>query len=713
MTTEKKEKDRSYWIILILLLIILITSFFLYKNINAGATGNDNEVIGILTFKTKTIERKYDSDVIWEKIDSGLIIRNKDTIRSGDFSDAVLTLKDKTKININENSMIYLDISEGDINLNFAYGSMSLAKKDDGTSSTTLKIKSGENTVEVKNSELTLEKKDKEELAFQVNQGTAKLKNGTQEKELKENESAKLNKSEIEVSEINLTLKSPPDLSIITEKSESIPVTFSWSAKNANKLKLELAYDSRFQNIFKAFNVDNDSHTTNLPQGNYYWRISSEKSKTKKKSNREYSSFRKFTVYTVSPPVILSPAKNQVFSYSNLPPIIPFTWKRLETARSYNLEISNTQTFTEIKKTFTTNQSSLGVDGLEPRKYFARLITEPGRDEFKSETSKIVSFSIEKKTELDPPQIINPANAQEISATVLAKSGFYFQVKDSPELTRYIFQISGSSNFSKILLEETSESNQFHLTKKMELGEYFVRVIGVTSDGRKSAFSEPRNFSVKENQALELLSPANNSSLDVKENPINFRWKRPSYKANFLFEISANSNFNEKIHSAKTEEFSVSYSLPKTGKFYWRVSAIGEDESVLSKSAAFSFQVEEMEELTVIYPQRNERIDMSFLDTLKFKWEKSSKASHYFFELFREKGGSKTLIAKAKTKNSSYIFKDLSKLDEGNFIWTLQESLQNEDENQKGKKINTPFKIYLSNKPGSPLIKTPKKMYVE
>jgi hypothetical protein len=710
---EKKKKDRSYWIILILLLIIFITSFFLYKNINSGAIGNDNEVIGILTFKTKTIERKYDSDVIWEKIDSGLIIRNKDTIRSGDFSDAVLTLKDKTKININENSMIYLDISEGDINLNFAYGSMSLAKKDDGTSNTTLKIKSGENTVEVKNSELTLEKKDKEELAFQVNQGTAKLKNGTQEKELKENESAKLNKSEIEISEINLTLQSPPDLSIVSEKSDSIPVNFSWSAKNANKLKLELAYDSRFQNLFKAFSVDNDSYTANLPQGNYYWRISSEKSKTKKKSNREYSSFRKVTVYTVSPPIILSPTKNQVFSYSNLPPIIPFTWKRLETARSYNLEISNTQTFTEIKKTFTTNQSSLGVDGLEPGKYFARIITEPAREEFKSETSKVVSFSIERKSELDAPQIISPSNAQEISATILAKSGFNFQAKDSPEISKYIFQISSNSNFSKMLIEETTDSNQLHLTKKLDLGEYFLRVIGITSDGRKSPFSESKKFSVKENQALELLSPANNSTLDLKANPVSFRWKRPSYKASFLLEISASSDFNTKIHTVKTEDFSVSYALPKDGKFFWRVAAIGEDESVLSKSGIFTFQIDKMEELTPVFPVRNERVDMTPLDALKFKWEKHERVSHYLFELYRDKGGSKSLIAKAKTKNSSYTFKDLSKLDEGNFIWTLQESLQNEGETQKGKKISTPFKIYLSAKPGSPAIKTPKKMYVE
>ncbi|HNK57298.1 MAG TPA: hypothetical protein PLL86_13855, partial [Leptospiraceae bacterium] len=68
----------------------------------------------------------------------------------------------------------------------------------------------------------------------------------------------------------------------------------------------------------------------------------------------------------------------------------------------------------------------------------------------------------------------------------------------------------------------------------------------------------------------------------------------------------------------------------------------------------------------------------------------------------------KTLIAKSKTKNSSYQIKDLSKLDEGNFIWTLQDLSKD-----KSNKVVIPFKIYLSEKPKVPEIRTPKKFYVE
>ncbi|HMV43658.1 MAG TPA: FecR domain-containing protein [Leptospiraceae bacterium] len=702
------KKDKSYLVILLLLLIILIASVLLYKNIHSGATGNDNEVVGTLTFKHKTIERKYDTDVIWENIESGLQIRNKDTIRSGSFSDAVLTLKDKTKININENSMIYIDMNEGDINLNFAYGSMSLSKRVDGYSDTTLKIKSGNNTLEVKNSDLTLEKKSKEELTFQVNQGTAKLKTGNQEKEIKENESAKLNKAEIEISEVNLSLQSPADGTILTDKKENPSVTFSWNSKNAKNLKIELAYDSRFQNIYQSINAENNSIALNLQQGTYYWRISSEKDKIKKRSIREYSAFRKITIFTVTSPILLSPTKNQTFNFTTVSPIIPFSWNKLETARNYKLDISRKSDFSEIIKSVTTNLTSLGVDNLEPGKYYARISIDPIREEFKVDPSKTISFSIEKKNDLESPQLISPSDGQSITSIQQDKSEIILLAKDLAEINRYNFQVSKNNNFSALTINETVTANQIRLNKKLELGTYFWRVIGISQDGKNTPPSEIRKFSIIENQPIELISPKSGSEFDMKDNPVVFRWKKLPVQAEYLLEVSASKDFQEKIHSIKTQELSNSFSISTEGTFFWKVTAFSDDGSILSKSAILSFSIEEVEILKPIFPTRNERVDMSPLDSLTLRWEKTKKDTRYEVELYNNKNGEKTLIAKSKTKNSSYQIKDLSKLDEGNFIWTLQDLSKD-----KSNKVVIPFKIYLSEKPKVPEIRTPKKFYVE
>ena len=683
---------------------------------NEGASGNDNMIIGVLTFKNRTIERKYDSDVIWEKVESGLEIRNKDTIRSEDFSDALLTLNDKTKININENSMIYLDVTEGDINLNFAYGSMSLAKKGDGAESNgVVKIKSGTNTVEVKNSELSLEKKGKEELSFHVKEGTAKILNGNKEKELKANETAKLNNSDIEVSKVNINLLTPADGSIFSEKLDSIPVNFSWNSENATNLKLEISYDSRFKNIYKIYNVTENSFTANLSQGNYYWRISSEIGKNKKKQIRESSPFRKIVVNTVSPPTLLSPKNNQVFSFLTVAPIVQFSWQKRETAASYRLEISKNKNFSEIIKSSNTVQSSIGVDKLEPGNYFARVIIEPIREEFKTEPSQIISFSIEKKKDLDAPILVNSGRAEEISANAFEKSGYTFQVKDSPEIAEYTLEVSSDSKFSKIIKEETNHTNQIKLNTKLERGDYYWRVYGKTGDGKKTPYSGTGKFSLKDNQPVELISPKNNSPIDISSShSIFFQWKRPSYKAKFLFEISESSDFNKKIHSLETENFSESYSINQEGKYYWRVISLSEDGSNLAKSPTYSFQTQEIKELIPVYPSKNEKIDMTPLNSINFKWEKNSNGATVVLELYKEKSGNKKLIVRTKIKSAhNYLFKDLNNLDEGNFIWTLQESSDSEEEGKIRPKTTIPFKIYLSNKPEAPKIKTPEKIYVE
>lgn len=710
----EKKKDRSYLVILILLLICFISSYLLYKNITEGASGNDNPVIGTLTFKNKNVERKYDSDIIWEKIESGLAIRNKDTIRSGELSDAVLTLQDKTTININENSMIYVDISGSEINLNFAYGSMSVSKKSDGESSEiTLKIKSGNNTVEVKESDLALEKKGKEDLEFQVNKGSAKIINGKEEKELKTNEKASLVESEIVISEPTINLLSPPDASIITGKSKSIPVIFKWSAKNTYKTKLEIAFDSQFQNIYKTFNAEDDSLSASLEQGTYYWRISTKKSKNKRNKEREFSSFRKLIVYDNSPPILLSPKNEQVFKFTHDTPIIPFNWKRLETARNYKLEVSRDPGFKDIVKSMTVSQSSVSLDNLSTGKYFARVIAQPAREDLNSEISDPISFTIEKKTELDSPVLVSPDAGQEFSSTIFSKSGFLFQVKDSAEVTSYTFQISSKADFGNLLFNETSKTNQIKINSKLEVGKYYWRVLGSTSEGQKTPFSKVRNFSIRENEQVELLAPKNNSVIDLKENPVYLQWKRLSYKAKFLLEVADNPEFTNIIHSIKTEEYSWANSFQKEGTYYWRITSLAEDETVLSKSSVSFFHVEDIHELVPIYPLKNQKVDMSPLDSLQFKWENNPKAAGYLFEFYKEKSRKQSLIIKTKTNSSNFVFKDLTKLEEGNFTWSLQELIERDGEMQTGQKITVPFKIYLSKKLDTPNIKTPDKMYVE
>ena len=95
-------QDRSNLTIPVLLALVFVFSYMLCLNIRGAKGQGANPVIGTLTFKKKSIERKFDSDVAWDIVEQGITIHNRDTIRTGDFAEATLTLKDDTKININE-----------------------------------------------------------------------------------------------------------------------------------------------------------------------------------------------------------------------------------------------------------------------------------------------------------------------------------------------------------------------------------------------------------------------------------------------------------------------------------------------------------------------------------------------------------------------------------------------------------------------------------
>lgn len=97
---------------------------------------------------------------------------NKDTIRTLDYSDAVLTLKDGTTVRLSDNSMIYIDLSEKNLNINFDYGSISTSRADGTEPDATLNIKSGDKTIQIdKGGAAKLSKNEDENVNIQVEKG--------------------------------------------------------------------------------------------------------------------------------------------------------------------------------------------------------------------------------------------------------------------------------------------------------------------------------------------------------------------------------------------------------------------------------------------------------------------------------------------------------------------------------------------------------------
>jgi hypothetical protein len=700
---KAKKRDRSDYVLLLLLLLIFFFGILLYRNIfRKGKIGN-NPVIGILTFKNKIVERKLDSEVIWDKVESGIEIRNRDTIRSADFSDALLTLKDTTKISMSENSMIYLDLSDG-MNLDFAYGSLSL----EGGNGQPITIKSEDKIIEVNNANIQIEKKSKEELKLEVKEGEVKVKSGNEEKQVKKNEVATVEEKKITIEEAVIQLISPSEYYSLSTRTGSTSIDFSYRFNSVViKPVIEFSYDSRFRKIIKSVPLQSDSISLDMKSGQYYWRVTGEH---KQKGTRESSGFRKLVVLGIRSPRLLTPKNNQNISFTNNPPVVNVSWTSAEGAKVYKVEISSDKEFNSIVKSIQTSQNYLGVDGLKEGSYFLRLITEFNLKGESLDSTEAIRINLTQKKDPDPPVHVSTRSEDQVfDKNILQKKGYTLVWKDSPEFAKYDLQVAEDKEFQKVILSEKTPNNHRKLNFAPKSGTYYWRVAGVTKDGKSSGYSKVARITIKSTESIQTISPARGAEFAKGKSTIQFRWKKIETTPLFKWEISKSADFSNILHSENINGYVMNFNTEQSGKYFWRVHLLDESGNTMISSNPSDFSIRELEPPKAIFPTMGQRVDMSRLDYLDFRWQADNSFKSFLFELY---GVNNKLIVSQRTNNKGFIFRDLSKLDEGNFTWKLKGFLpDNREMDVEGELIR--FTIFLSQKPTPPKLKTPKKIFMD
>ncbi|TGK31154.1 iron dicitrate transport regulator FecR [Leptospira gomenensis] len=156
--------------------ILFFSSVFLYDYTRYGYQGSQ-KVIGTVLFKSKTIQRKFDTEVVWREIDAGNSLQNRDTILTSEGSQAKLRLLDGTEIMIAENSMIFIDYLDNRANLEISVGGLQVTKRPDpkDSNSSPLGIRSGDGVLKLVEGIVNVEKKKNQRtLEYAVLSGTIK-----------------------------------------------------------------------------------------------------------------------------------------------------------------------------------------------------------------------------------------------------------------------------------------------------------------------------------------------------------------------------------------------------------------------------------------------------------------------------------------------------------------------------------------------------------
>ncbi len=604
-----------------LILIILVFSGLLFYDLNKKQSFGNRQIIGLITFKKNVVQRKFDSQVTWAQVEQNSPLANRDTVLSSDFSDAVIKLSDGTEIQVDENTMLYLEMSGKDANINFSDGSIKIKKGSSGD----LKIKSKDTTIDVGKGDIKLEKSKDKDLNLFVNEGTATVNDGKSSKQIGKEQQAEFGKDGVNVKNIGLTLISPENQK--TEYLSSRSVHFQW--KKSNEIKsssIEVSKRRDFSGKMKKISSENSSANVSLDdEGTYYWRVVGVNEKTNLK---EFSETRKLTIYKKDELKLLSPSDGGVIYFTGESPKIDFNWKGSNREGGYKLQLSKSQNFSEILHSYDVKSNYFSLDNLREGKYFWRVSSKSVVGALEEKTSPR-QFSVLKRTSFESPSLLSPKNNKEFSLNATAKNGVNLSwMHSSPEILKTLVQIAKDKKFSNVIQSQTVISNSYRLQGAIGEGEFFWRVKGISKTGKETNFSEMFSFRIegktqkdiretkdslneekdssknkktdsekksKETSTLKAISPVN-SEVDVaKDKAIKLKWTKQDGAKFYLVKIydlqkkSGKPVFQEEVDS--TSVTFTDLSLIEEGNFTWTVSAKKGDGDNLGKEIKSKFKI--------------------------------------------------------------------------------------------------------------------------
>lgn len=707
--------------------VIAAFSTLFYFDYTRSLEAGDAERIGTVTFKREVAQRKYASQVVWETVKQHSPVYNYDTIRTSDNSEATLHIKDGSEITLNENSMILVSLSKDAVDVNFEHGSIMAKRAQEGESATSkLNIKSKGTTVSIKESDVNLTKSKGKDLNLTVKSGNATLMGGKTEKVLTKNQMAVISKdSESKVYTLNMKLISPPPNQYLTIATAKTNIPFSWEKiKGGQNSYFEISRNGFFTSIVAQKKVTGTGSSATLSKGVYYWRLRAFNKTTKKK---EFSSTRRLAIITDEPIYLFAPRNASVISYNKQrPPLINFKWSKKEIAVGYTLLIGSDPGLSKIVKKIQTTGTSIAVGSLKLGNYFWRVDSKTKvLTATKSKSSPVYKFSLSEQKKVEPPRLVYPPHKENISTLTLKKGHITFTWAKDQAIRNSKLTIAKDAGFKNIIYSAVSKSNfQSYKQKAIREGTYYWRVQGFLQDKKSVGISGVRIFKIIKTGDISLIYPKDNARVSSRGTErslsIRFSWVRTSIPGKFTLQVSKNKTFASiyKTRTVDTNYAQINNFAP--GTYFWKVAFIdpaGDPNKPLMKSKIRSFIIKDILDIPIaLNPRHGVTINMRDRDSLALRWQKVDGANLYSIILYQKTGTGTKLIHQLKTTRTGHEIFDLSKLDEGNFIWTVQALETGSSRSQIVRRSivqRTPFRISLGEKLKKAKIKTPSVLYLE
>lgn len=638
--------------IIVLVLIIAFSGWSIYWEGHSGIRTASGRRVGTITYRYRIAQRRHGNSVVWEDVEQESPVYDNNLIRTDEISEATIELDDKTRIELDPESMIMLQLEGDRMKVNFQKGSV-LLRRSEIEGADRMEIQAARRKVSIEAGDLRLTRQKGDALTVTSLKGRAELNDGKEVREVVTGQSARISGGVISIWALRLYPLLPPDNHRIFIDTKKATVHFSW--RQATALVFEISKRRDFKKLLVRRNISDRRISAELEPGIYYWRLR----KRNGSVPGDFSDFRKLRIIRNPPMEVLLPAQGAVFRYVSRPPLIHFAWRKHILALHYILEISDHPDFPKKLEERRVFRTGLGL-ALSQGTYYWRVRTSgPFRDAVS--VSPVRRLRVVKGDKLAQPLPERPLPEARFDARSFAESGILFHWHQDPEIVQADIEIAADHDFQNPILRTHIPDNYLTFRRSLKPGRYFWRVRGRNESGTKSDFSKIVLFRV------------------VKPPPE----ERPART-----EPGAESSGENRAPDSSGVPIAGVDRSPV-------ISAEGEQPVTCARKPP-----EFPDAPYLLFPPEESVVDMSSKDEIPFEWKKVPGAGDYRLRLFH--GG--RMVFETKTKVSHYPLRDLTVLDTGKFQWTVEKTVELEGKRRRLQAAGT-FTIILSAQNKSPEIK--------
>lgn len=573
----------------IAVLLLGTFSYFMYDDSLLFPQEMDSnlETVGSISQTQNDVRRKSIVAFSWHPMRSSDQVFLKDSIYTGSSSSALIQLKNGSQINVEPNSLITLNMQEGELRLDLKYGDL----KADLAAGSSLTIKAGD---EVSTLQSESGKASKIEIKKTHGGLNLRLKAGNAKVKSKQGLNQELASDQVvAMTPVGVTAPSPPRVELITpqnaqflknSEAEAIPLEWKLVEGQASQYEIEVAKDPEFSEIVgKQKTNENKFSFPDLSSGSeYFWRV---KALDFSGTSQEPTSPHQFTVSLVTAPAFVTPAPNAKIQLEMQPAqlaqgtAIPLRWQAHSSFEKFDYQIALDPEFTQIIKEENTKIKEALSPRLKNGNYYIRL--RAYRGETPNEWTSVQSFSVNllaKKEQRPPAPVLvsteidfnPPPPSERDPAQQIGPQVTWEPVKNAKA---YRLQISATEQFGTDGAIDFQQNNWTWTDFKP--GIHYIRVFTVGQNGLLSQPSQTAKIQINiKDPVLSPIAPISLRGKNPEDQPqpveVKLAWSEVPFSEKYIIEISNNESFESPL-KLETSQNSLRHQIDKPGTYFIRV----------------------------------------------------------------------------------------------------------------------------------------------